>query len=128
MFADIAPRLLQRIERVVRLIRSKGVGVYFASQSPADIPPVILGQLGNRIQHGLRGATLADLRAIRAAAETLPINPKIDAAAAITRLGVGEALVSTIGPDGVPKPVDVVRVRPPDCLRADPPAPADRRQ
>jgi hypothetical protein len=122
LFVDIAPGLLQRVERVVRLIRSKGVGLYFASQSPADIPPVILGQLGNRIQHGLRGATLADLRAIRATAETLPINPKIDAAAAILTLGVGQALVSTVGPDGIPRPVALVRVRAPDCLTAEAPA------
>lgn len=118
LFIDMAPALLRRVERVVRLIRSKGVGLYFASQSPVDIPPVILGQLGNRIQHGLRGATLADQRAIRATAETLPVNPAIDAVASIMRLGVGQALVSTVGPDGVPRPVDLVRVRAPECLLA----------
>jgi hypothetical protein len=118
LFAEMPPRQLQRIERTIRLIRSKGVGVYFASQSPADIPPNVLGQLQNRIQHGLRGATLVDLRAIRAAAETMPLNPKLDAAAEITRLGVGRALVSTVGADGVPQPCDLVRVRAPDCLAA----------
>jgi hypothetical protein len=121
IFAEMAPRLLQRVERIVRLIRSKGLGVYFASQSPADMPPMILGQLGNRIQHGLHGATPADLRAIRATAETLPVNPKLDAASAIVGLKVGEALVSTIGPDGVPQPVDRVRIRAPDCLDAGAP-------
>ena len=118
LFADIAPALLQRIERTVRLVRSKGVGLYFASQSPMDIPPIILGQLGNRIQHAMRGATLADQRAIRATAETLPINPKIDAAAAMLTMGVGRALVSTIDESGVPRPVDLVKVCMPRCMAA----------
>ncbi len=113
IFSELPPMLLQRVERIVRLIRSKGVAIYFASQSPADIPAPILAQLGNRIQHGLRGATLQDLRAIRAAAETMPVNPAIDAGAAITRLGVGQALVSTIGADGVPSPVEIVQIAPP---------------
>jgi hypothetical protein len=113
IFSELAPALLQRVERIVRLIRSKGVGLYFASQSPGDIPAPILAQLGNRIQHGLRGATLQDLRGIRAAAETMPINPAIDAGAAILSLGVGQALVSTIGPDGIPSPVEIVRVQAP---------------
>jgi hypothetical protein len=113
IFSELAPALLQRVERIVRLIRSKGVAIYFASQSPGDIPAPILAQLGNRIQHGLRGATLQDLRGIRAAAETMPINPAIDAASAILSLGMGQALVSTIGPDGIPSPVEIVQVQAP---------------
>lgn len=113
IFSELPPLLLQRVERIVRLIRSKGVALIFASQSPSDIPAAILGQLGNRIQHGLRGATLQDLRAIRAAAETMPLNPAIDAAAAITGLGVGQALVSTIGATGVPSPVEIVQIAKP---------------
>jgi len=115
LFQDCPPRLLQRIERTMRLIRSKGVGIYFVTQSPADIPPNIVGQLGNRIQHALRGATPADARAIRAAADSLPTSPCFDAAAAIGRLGVGQALVSTIGPTGEPNLVEVVRVDMPRC-------------
>ncbi|MDP2374397.1 helicase HerA-like domain-containing protein [Reyranella sp.] len=115
LFQDCPPALLQRIERNMRLIRSKGVGVYFVTQSPADIPATILGQLGNRIQHALRGATPADQRAIRAAADTLPMNPRLDAAATIATLGVGEALVSTIGPRGAPTLAELVRVKLPRC-------------
>lgn len=115
LFQDCPPALLQRIERVVRLIRSKGVGVYFVTQSPADIPPNIVAQLGNRIQHALRGATPADARGIRAAADSLPANPRFDAAAAIGRLAVGQALVSTIGPTGEPTLVEMVRVDLPRC-------------
>lgn len=121
IFTDLAPALLQRIERAIRLIRSKGVGVYFASQSPLDIPPTILGQLGNRIQHALRGATIADQRAMRATAETLPINPKIDAFKAISSMGVGQALVSTIGENGNPQPVDLVKIVAPACMFHDMP-------
>lgn len=113
IFGELSPAVMQRIERIVRLIRSKGVAIWFASQSPGDIPPAILAQLGTRIQHGLRGATTADLRAIRAAAETMPINPAIDAATAIVKLGVGQALASTIGDDGVPTPVEIVQVAAP---------------
>ena len=116
LFADLPAPMLQRIERTIRLIRSKGVAVFFASQSPLDIPPTIMGQLGNRIQHALRGATLADQRAIRATAETLPLNPAIDAKAALLNMGVGQALVSTIGENGSPQPVDLVRVSPPACM------------
>jgi uncharacterized protein len=115
LFQDCSPAVLQRIERTMRLIRSKGVGVYFVTQSPADIPPNVLGQLGNRIQHALRGATPADLRNIKAAADTLPAPPNSDAASAIAALGVGFALVSTIGPDGEPRLVERVRVSLPRC-------------
>ena len=113
IFSELPPLLLQRVERIVRLIRSKGDALYFASQSPADIPAAILGQLGNRVQHGLRGATQQDLRAIRAAAETMPINPALDAGAAIVSLGVGQALVSTVAPNGVPCPVEIVQIAKP---------------
>jgi DNA helicase HerA-like ATPase len=115
LFQDCPPALLQRIERTMRLIRSKGVGVYFVTQSPADIPPNVVGQLGNRIQHALRGATPADARAVRAAADSLPAGPRFDAAAAIGKLGIGQALVSTIGPSGEPNLVEVVRVDLPRC-------------
>lgn len=100
LLRDSPPALVQRVERIIRLIRSKAVGVYLVTQSPPTFPPNIAGQLGNRIQHALRGATPADARAIRPAADSLPSNPRVDAAANIGRLGVGEALVSTIGPDG----------------------------
>jgi DNA helicase HerA-like ATPase len=115
LFQDAAASLVQRVERIIRLIRSKAVGVYLVTQSPADIPPNIAGQLGNRIQHALRATTPADARAIRAAADSLPSNPRIDAAVAIGRLGVGECLVSTIGPSGEPNLVERVRVALPRC-------------
>jgi len=115
LFDECPAGLLQRLERVMRLVRSKGVGVYFVTQSPADIPPTIVGQLGNRIQHALRGATPADARAIRAAAESLPAAPGFDAAAAIGRLGIGYALVSTIGPTGSPRMAERVKVDLPSC-------------
>jgi DNA helicase HerA-like ATPase len=115
LFQDSSPALVQRVERIIRLIRSKAVGVYFVTQSPADIPPNIAGQLGNRIQHALRAATPADARAIRAAADALPSNPRVDAAATIGRLGVGEALVSTIGSSSEPNLVERVRVALPRC-------------
>lgn len=121
LFADSEPALVQRFERIIRLIRSKGVGVYFATQSPGDIPAPILAQLGNRIQHALRGATLADRREIRATAESLPTNPAINAEAAISTLGVGRALVSTIGENGEPQPVEIVKIaRPRQSLGARP--------
>ncbi|KZX56582.1 ATP-binding protein [Halioglobus sp. HI00S01] len=109
-----APRpLLEKIEQVVRLIRSKGVGVYFVSQSPSDIPDSVLGQLGNRIQHALRAYTPKEQKAVRVAAESFRANPKLDTVTAITELGVGEALVSTLQKKGVPSPVERVLIRPP---------------
>jgi hypothetical protein len=87
-------RCWRKVEQVVRLIRSKGVGVYFVTQNPLDIPDTVLGQLGNRVQHALRAFTPRDQKAVKAAADTLRANPKFDAATAITELGVGEALVS----------------------------------
>jgi len=100
---DEAPKaLLEKIEQVVRLIRSKGVGVYFVTQNPLDIPESVLGQLGNRVQHALRAFTPKDQKAVKAAAETMRPNPKLKIAAAITELGVGEALVSLLDEKGRP--------------------------
>jgi DNA helicase HerA-like ATPase len=115
LFDDASPGLLQRVEQVVRLIRSKGVGVYFCSQNPDDVPGNILGQLGNRIQHALRAFTPRDQKAVRAAAETFAPNPRLDVAQAIGQLGVGEALASTLREGGVPSPVEQVMVSTPRC-------------
>ncbi len=115
LFDDCPPALRQRVEQVVRLIRSKGVGVYFCSQNPDDVPGEILGQLGNRVQHALRAFTPRDQKAVKAAAETFVANPKLDVAQAITQLGVGEALASTLGNGGVPTPVEQVLVTTPGC-------------
>jgi DNA helicase HerA-like ATPase len=104
-----APRaLLEKVEQVVRLIRSKGVGVYFVTQNPLDIPDTVLGQLGNRVQHALRAFTPRDQKAVKAAAETMRANPSFDAEKAIAELGVGEALVSTLDEKGRPTPVERV--------------------
>ena len=113
LFDDAPPALRQRVEQVVRLIRSRGVGVYFCSQSPDDIPAEILGQLGNRIQHALRAFTPRDQKAVRTAAETFVPNPKLDVAEVISQLGVGEALVSTLQDRGVPMPVERTFICPP---------------
>lgn len=110
IFDGAPPALVRRLEQVVRLIRSKGVCLLFATQSPADLPAPIAGQLQNRIQHGLRGVTPADQRGIRAAADSMPSAPGIDAAGMIAKLGVGQALVSVVGPGGVPSPVQLVQV------------------
>ena len=111
---DGAPKvLLDKIEQVVRLIRSKGVGIYFVTQSPLDVPESVLGQLGNRIQHALRAYTPKDQKAVRVAAQTFRANPDLDTEAVITALGVGEALVSTLDPQGVPGIVQRVKVAPP---------------
>ncbi len=113
LFNDAPPALLQKIEQVVRLIRSKGVGVYFVSQNPLDIPDVILGQLGNRVQHALRAFTPRDQKAVKAAAETFRASPGLDVATAITELGVGEALVSFLDEKAAPVPVARALVIPP---------------
>ena len=113
LFKDAPKALLAKIEQVVRLIRSKGVGVYFISQSPSDIPDSVLGQLGNRIQHALRAYTPKEQKAVRVAAQSFRANPKLDTVTAITELGVGEALVSTLQNKGIPAPVERVLVRPP---------------
>jgi DNA helicase HerA-like ATPase len=115
LFDDATPALQQRVEQVVRLIRSKGVGVYFCSQNPDDLPDVILGQMGNRIQHALRAFTPRDQKAVRAAAETFVVNPGLNVAEAITQLAVGEALASTLANGGVPTPVQRVMVTAPCC-------------
>jgi len=113
LFDDAPKALLDKIEQVVRLIRSKGVGVYFVTQNPADIPDDVGGQLGARVQHVLRGYTPKQKREIRAAAESLRANPAFDAEEVITELGVGEALVSTLMKKGVPQPVERTLIRPP---------------
>ncbi|VVT01911.1 helicase HerA-like domain-containing protein [Erythrobacter sp. EC-HK427] len=113
LFDDAPKALHDTIERVVRLIRSKGVGVYFVTQNPIDIPEEIAGQLGNRVQHALRAFTPKDQRAIKAAAETFRINPDLDVAEAITELKVGEALVSTLDDEGAPTIVQRTLIKPP---------------
>lgn len=115
LFDDAPPALRQTIEQVVRLIRSKGVGVYFCSQFPDDVPEAVLGQLGHRVQHALRAYTPRDQKAVRVAAETFVANPALDVAAAIGALGVGEALASALLEKGVPSPVQRVLVAPPRC-------------
>lgn len=115
LFDDAPPALRQRIEQVVRIIRSKGVGVYFCSQFPDDVPDEILGQLGNRFQHALRAFTPRDQKAVKTAAETFVANPALDVAKAIGQLGVGEALVSTLQDKGVPMPVEHTLIAPPRC-------------
>ena len=113
LFNDAPKALVDKVEQVVRLIRSKGVGVYFVTQNPADVPPVILGQLGNRVQHALRAFTPAEQKGIKAAAETFRPNPRFSTAEVITQLGVGEALASTLDPGGVPGIVERIKVCPP---------------
>ena len=115
LFDDAPPALQRRIEQVVRIIRSKGVGVYFCSQFPDDVPGEILGQLGNRVQHALRAFTPRDQKAVRTAAETFVSNPDLDVASAIGKLGVGEALVSTLQDKGIPMPVEHTLIAPPRC-------------
>ena len=115
LFGDAPPALRQRVEQAVRLIRSKGVGVYFCSQFPDDVPGDILGQLGNRIQHALRAYTPRDQKAVRTAAETFVANPKLNVARIISELGVGEALVSTLQEKGIPMPVERTLICPPRC-------------
>jgi hypothetical protein len=113
LFDDAPKALLDKIEQVVRLIRSKGVGVYFVTQNPLDVPDDVLGQLGNRVQHALRAFTPRDQRAVKAAAETFRPNPKLDTVKAITELGKGEALVSFLDVKGAPSIVERVLIRPP---------------
>ncbi|KAF2991298.1 DUF853 domain-containing protein [Methylocystis sp. MJC1] len=125
LFDDAPKALLSAIEQVVRLIRSKGVGVYFITQNPLDVPDTVLGQLGNRIQHALRAFTPRDQKAVRAAAETFRKNPSFDTADAIMHLGVGEALVSMLGDKGAPEIVDRVLIAPP-AARVGPVTPQER--
>jgi len=114
LFKDAPKVLVNKIEQVVRLIRSKGVGIYFISQSPLDIPEEILGQLGLKIQHALRAFTPKDQKAVRVVAETFRTNPNLDTKNVITQLGVGEALVSTLDSEGIPTQVEQVLIRPPE--------------
>ncbi|MDO9710628.1 helicase HerA-like domain-containing protein [Paracraurococcus lichenis] len=113
LFRDAPKALVEKVEQVVRLIRSKGVGIYFVTQNPLDLPAAVLGQLGNRVQHALRAFTPAEQRAVKAAAETFRPNPRLDVADAITHLAVGEALVSTLQADGTPSMVERARIVPP---------------
>ena len=123
---DGTPRAFQdKIETVVRLIRSKGVGVFFVTQNPIDIPDEVAGQIGNRVQHALRAFTPRDQKAIRAAAQTFRINPDLDVEQAITELRVGEALVSTLGEDGAPSVVQRTLIKPPQS-RLGPLSPGER--
>jgi len=125
LFNDAPDALLDKIEQVVRLIRSKGVGVYFVSQNPLDIPDVVLGQLGNRVQHALRAFTPRDQKAVKSAATTFRANAKLDVETVITELGVGEALVSFLDEKGIPTPVERVFVCPPGS-RVGPATDAER--
>jgi hypothetical protein len=114
LFNDAPKALLEKIEQVVRLIRSKGVGVYFITQNPLDVPETVLGQLGNRVQHALRAFTPRDQKAVKAAATTFRQNKDLDVESVITELGVGEALVSFLNDKGQPEVVDRALVFPPE--------------
>lgn len=113
LFKSAPKALLEKIEQVVRLIRSKGVGIYFVSQSPGDIPDPVLAQLGNRVQHALRAYTPKEQKAVRVAAQSFRANPGLDTVTAIAELGVGEALVSTLQDRAIPAPVERTLIRPP---------------
>jgi DNA helicase HerA-like ATPase len=113
LFSNAPRALLEKVEQVVRLIRSKGVGVFFVTQNPLDVPDTVLGQLGNRIQHAMRAYTPREQKAIRVAAQTFRSNPNLDTETAFTQMGVGEALVSTLQAKGVPGIVDRTLIRPP---------------
>jgi len=113
LFTDAPPALIEKVEQVVRLIRSKGIGVYFVTQNPADIPEKVLAQLGNRVQHALRAYTPQEQKAVRVAAETFRENPKLKTEKVITELGVGEVLISLLDEKGVPSVVDRAFVVPP---------------
>ncbi len=125
LFTDAPKVLLDRIEQVVRLIRSKGVGVFFVTQNPLDVPDIVLGQLGNRVQHALRAFTPRDQKAVKTAAETMRANPKIDTEKAITELGVGEALISFLDDKGRPTIVERAFILPP-ASRIGPITPEER--
>jgi DNA helicase HerA-like ATPase len=126
LFTDAPKALLDKIEQVVRLIRSKGVGVYFVTQNPLDVPDKVLAQLGNRVQHALRAFTPRDQKAVKAAAETFRPNPKLDTAKVIMELGKGEALVSFLEGNGVPSLVERCTIRPPSA-RLGPVTPEERK-
>ena len=126
LFNEAPKELLDKVEQVVRLIRSKGVGVYFVTQSPLDVPDKVLGQLSNRVQHALRAFTPRDQKAVAAAAETFRPNPKLNTAQVITQLGKGEALVSFLEGNGTPAMVDRTLIRPPSA-RIGPVTPEERK-
>src|SRR5436853_5175115 len=126
LFNDAPKALMDKIEQVVRLIRSKGVGVYFVTQNPIDVPDRVLGQMGNRVQHALRAFTPRDQKAVAAAAQTFRPNPKLDTAKVIMELGKGEALVSFLEGNGTPGMVERVLIRPP-CGRIGPITPEERK-
>jgi hypothetical protein len=126
LFKDAPKALLEKVEQVVRLIRSKGVGVYFVTQNPLDIPDTVSRQLGNRVQHALRAFTPAEQKAVRSAAQTFRKNPKIDTEQAIMQLGIGEALVSTLDEKGQPSMVELTLVKPPNA-RVGPITEAERK-
>jgi uncharacterized protein len=119
--------LLDKVEQVIRLVRSKGVGVYFVTQNPLDVPDAVLGQLGNRVQHALRAFTPRDQKAVKAAAETFRANKGVDVSTVITELGVGEALVSVLDATGTPTPVERALIYPPES-RVGPITPQERQQ
>ncbi len=125
LFDAAPPALLEKVEQVVRLIRSKGVGVYFITQNPVDVPDTVAGQLGNRVQHAIRAFTPKDQKAVQAAAQTFRANPGLDVAKAIIELKVGEALVSLLQDDGSPAPVERTLIKPPRS-RVGPITPAER--
>jgi DNA helicase HerA-like ATPase len=125
LFRDAPKELINKVEQVVRLIRSKGIGIYFVTQSPTDIPEIVLSQLGNRFQHALRAYTPTDQKAVRAAAQSFRANENVDVAKEIQELGVGEALVSTLDAKGAPTPVARTKIRPPNS-QVGPILPAER--
>jgi DNA helicase HerA-like ATPase len=126
LFDEAPPALLEKVEQVVRLIRSKGVGIYFITQNPIDIPDEVAAQLNNRVQHKLNAFTPRDQQAVKSAADTFRPNPAVDVASAITELKIGEALVSLLQPDGSPEPVQRVLIKPPST-RVGPLTPDERK-
>jgi hypothetical protein len=118
LFDDASEALLDQIERTARLIRSKGVGVYFVTQAPTDVPSSVLAQLGNRVQHALRAFTPEDADALRKTARTFPMTSHYQVEQTITSLGIGEALVTVLSPKGTPTPLAATRLLPPDSLMA----------
>jgi len=118
LFDDASEPLMEQIERTARLIRSKGVGVYFVTQAPTDVPASVLSQLGNRVQHALRAFTPDDADALRKTARTFPVTEHYDVERTITSLGIGEALVTVLSPAGIPTPLAATRLVPPDSRMA----------
>src|SRR5439155_987582 len=118
LFDGASEALLDQVERTARLIRSKGVGVYFVTQAPTDVPSAVLAQLGNRVQHALRAFTPDDADALRKTARTFPTTTQYDVEKTITSLGIGEALVTVLSPKGIPTPLAATRLLPPDSMMA----------